>query len=205
MLLKKSSSKLLLCIFVLFYFVSCSKSGGDEGGGPPPPPPPPPDACQGKTITITPTATNAATCSNTGGITVTATGSTGFTYKLNATGTYQSSNAFSNIAAGTHTVFVKDGAGCEKSATVTVGTSGQAGPLFTAVKSLMTASCVPCHSTTQANGNMNWQVDCNIVANKARIKVRAVDESSMPPGNPLSAADKKKITDWIAAGGAFTD
>ena len=52
---------------------------------------------------------------------------------------------------------------------------------------------------------MNWQVDCNIVANKARIKVRAVDESSMPPGNPLSAADKKKITDWIAAGGAFTD
>jgi hypothetical protein len=52
---------------------------------------------------------------------------------------------------------------------------------------------------------MNWTVDCNIVANKARIKVRAVDESSMPPGAPLSAADKKKITDWITAGGEINN
>ena len=202
MLLTRCSSKLLLCTFALVSFIACSKSGGDEDGTPPPPPA---DVCQGKTITITPTATNTGSCANTGSITVSATGSTGFTYKLNATGVYQSSNAFANIAAGTHTVFVKDAAGCERSATVTVGTSGVAGPLFTAVKAVMTASCVSCHSSAQANGNMNWQVDCNIVANKARIKVRAVDESSMPPGNPLSAADKKKITDWIAAGGAFTD
>jgi uncharacterized membrane protein len=77
--------------------------------------------------------------------------------------------------------------------------------LFTAVRSLMTATCQPCHNATQANGGMNWAIDCNIVANKARIKVRAVDESSMPPGNPLSAADKKKITDWITAGGEMSN
>src|SRR5688572_22242701 len=206
MVTMRSSSKLLLCMLSLFYMISCSKSGDDGGGGPPPPPPPPPDACQGKTIVITTATTNSTNCANTGGITVTATGSTNFTYKLNATGTYQASNTFANVGAGAHTVFVKDGGGCEKSASVTVTASGgQTGPLFTAVRSLMTGTCQPCHNSGIANGGMNWESDCNLVANKARIKVRAVDESSMPPTGPLSAADKKKITDWIAAGGELSN
>jgi len=205
MVTKRLPSKLLFIFISLFYIISCSKSGTDAGGGTPPPPPPPPDKCVGKTIAISTATTNSANCANTGGITVTATGSTGFTYKLNAGGAYQASNAFSNVAAGTHTVFAKDGDGCEQSASVTVASAGQAGPLYTAVRNLMTGTCQPCHNNSIQNGGMNWQVDCNIVANKARIKARAVDESSMPPGAPLSAADKKKITDWITAGGEYTN
>ncbi|MEO8768986.1 MAG: T9SS type A sorting domain-containing protein [Ferruginibacter sp.] len=51
-------------------------------------------------------------------VTVTATGGTGssYSYRLNA-GAYQSSNAFSNVTAGTYTVTVKDVRGC----TVTKG------------------------------------------------------------------------------------
>ncbi len=85
--------------------------------------------------------------------------------------------------------------------------SGTAGPLFSAVKSLMQANCQSCHNNSIANGGMNWTIDCNIVTNKARIKARAVDNnpSSMPPTGPLAQSEKDKITAWINAGGRFTD
>lgn len=198
-MIRKSPFATLLLFFIFFALsISCSKSGNEDGGTPPSPV----DKCTGKTISLTTSTTNAANCTNSGGITVTATGSTNFTYKLNANGTFQASNIFANIAAGTHTVFVKDGDGCERSASVAVvNASTQAGPLFAAVRTLITGTCQSCHNSTRANGGLNLEADCNIVASKTRIKVRAVDENSMPPGSPLSAADKKKITDWITAGG----
>ncbi len=70
----------------------------------------------------------------------------------------------------------------------------------------MTVKCQPCHNNTVQNGTMNWEVDCNIVANQARIKVRAVDEGTMPAGGPsLTATEKAIITDWINGGGKLTD
>lgn len=83
--------------------------------------------------------------------------------------------------------------------------SGTPGPLFTAVKNLMAQKCVSCHNASNANGGQNWQVDCNIVAGKARIKARAVDEGTMPPTGTLPQADKNIITAWINAGGRLTD
>ena len=83
--------------------------------------------------------------------------------------------------------------------------SGTPGPLFTAVKTLMQANCQSCHNGSNANGGKDWTVDCNIVANKNRIKARAVDEGTMPPTGPLSQSEKDKITAWINAGGRLTD
>lgn len=83
--------------------------------------------------------------------------------------------------------------------------NGTPGPLFNAVKSLMQANCQSCHNSNNANGNKDWTVDCNIVINKDRIKVRAVDQGSMPPTGPLSQSEKDKITAWINAGGKITD
>jgi hypothetical protein len=194
---KRIVNALSLCalIIISINFASCSKSS---------PVVPSTDICAGKTIVITPTITASATCSPDGSIEVTATGSTGFTYKLNSTGIYQASVKFTDLAAGNYTVFAKDGAGCEKSATATVASSGTAGPLFAAVKALMVSKCQKsCHDNTVANGGMNWQVECNIIANKARIKDRAVDLGTMPPTGPLSQAEKNTITDWITAGGGF--
>ena len=177
---------------------SCSKEKNTPG--------PPANACAGKVITVTATLTPASPCAADGKIVAAATGSTGFTFKLNEAGVYQSSPTFDKVGAGSYTLYAKDGDGCLKTTAVSVVVAGSAGALFSEVKTLMTAKCQSCHNNSIQNGGMNWQVDCNIVANKARIKVRAVDIGDMPYGGPsLTATEKAIITNWINAGGAFTN
>lgn len=198
---KRTKNILLTTVFisVVISFSACSKSDPSPGGGTPA------DACAGKTITITATPSAATPCNTNGSIDVTATGSSGFTYKLNSGGTYQSSGSFTNLAAGDYTMYVKDAAGCEKSTAVTVVAGGAAGPHFTEVKTLVAAKCQSCHNNGLANGGMNFQVECNIITNKARIKVRAVDEGTMPATGPLTQAEKDIISAWITAGGGYTN
>ncbi|MBA2498224.1 MAG: hypothetical protein H0V30_00700 [Chitinophagaceae bacterium] len=165
-----------------------------------------PSVCGGISISLSATTTSATPCGTPNGvITVTASGSTGFTYNING-GTFQSSASFNNLAAGSHTIIAKDANGCTATANVNV-TAAPAGPLFSAVKQLMQTNCVSCHNASQSEGGMNWTVECNIVANSARIKARAVDQnpSVMPPTGPLPASEKDKITAWINAGAKFTD
>lgn len=203
----KAFSLLTLLSFVALLYTACSK-GDDE----------PNDPCAGVTVSVTGTPTNATTGQSNGSIAVSATGGSGFTYSLNG-GAFQSGATFGNLAAGTYTVVAKNANGCTGSAQVTVGTgttgggecSGTAGPLFTAVKAVLQANCVSCHNASNSQGGMNWAVDCNIVTNRARIKARAVDAAGTanqmppPPNPPLSTADRQKITDWIAAGGNFSN
>ena len=94
-----------------------------------------------------------------------------------------------------------------------VGGTTTAGPLFTAVKNMMSGSCAVagCHAGASPASGLNFTADNTIVAQKDRIKIRAVDQAGtanqmpQPPNAALSATDKKKITDWIAAGGRLTD
>jgi uncharacterized membrane protein len=87
------------------------------------------------------------------------------------------------------------------------------GPLFTAVKTMMQTNCAVagCHTGTAAAGGQDFTVNTTIVAQKDRIKIRSVDQAGtpnqmpQPPRAALSAADQKKITDWITAGGALTN
>jgi hypothetical protein len=189
-------NRVFVSVISIFLF-SCSKESN---------PGPSNDPCAGKTISITATAANASPCGNTGSISVSATGSTGFSFKLNSSGSYQASGNFNGVAAGSYIVFAKDADGCEKTKSVTVNSAGTAGPLFTAVKNLMSTTCQPCHNNTTQNGGMNWAVQCNIIQFQSRIKVRAVDEGTMPQGGPeLTTAQKAVITNWINAGGRFED
>lgn len=165
-----------------------------------------PTTCGGVTIAISATTTATTPCGSPNGIiVVNATGGTGFTYNING-GTFQPSSTFNNLAAGSYTVIAKDASGCSATANVNVA-SASAGPLFSAVKQLMQTNCVSCHNATLSEGGMNWTVDCNIVANSARVKARAVDNnpSVMPPTGALPASEKDKITAWINAGAKFTD
>ena len=101
----------LLFLVTVLAFLSCSKSDDIPGSG---------DPCAGKSITISGSAVPTTAPSSTdGSITVTATGSTGFTYSLNG-GAYQASGSFANLAPGNYSVNAKDGAGCIKSASFTV-------------------------------------------------------------------------------------
>jgi hypothetical protein len=193
-----SLSAICLCSFS--YLVSCSKN---DGGGTTPPA----DPCANKTITVTPTVSqNADPCANTGKVSVTASGSTGFTFKVD-NGSYQSSGDFSDLSPGSHTFTAKDAGGCEKAASVSIPPL-TAGTNFTAVKAVLQTNCaIPgCH--VSGGQSPNWTDDCTIVRNADRIKARAVDAAGtlnqMPPtGSALPQADRDKINAWITAGKKF--
>ncbi|MEI8073963.1 MAG: hypothetical protein WCH78_04375 [Bacteroidota bacterium] len=193
----------LLSIVILLN--ACSK-GGSAPTTPSTPTTPttPTDACAGKTITVSGTATVADPCTGSK-VSISASGSTGFTYSIDG-GSFGASSDFSNITSGDHTISVKDGAGCTQSAKVTVSQT-PAGPLFTAVKTLIQTQCSSCHSGAGASAGRDWSIDCNVIANKALIKQRTIDgtPSFMPQGGKLGVADMKIITDWVNAGGRYSD
>jgi hypothetical protein len=140
---------------------------------------------------------------NVGSITINATGSIGFMYKLNA-GSYQSSNVFPGLSTSNNTVSVIDANGCEKTAAANVNSLPQ-GPLFTNVKNVLAANCTSCHGGAAPQSGINFTDNCTIVSRSARINARAVVLGTMPPTGSISAADKQKITDWINAGAKFSN
>ncbi len=167
-----------------------------------------PNPCAGVVINHNSTVTGHIPCSasGTGSIIANPTGGTGpYTYSLNG-GSFQSSGIFNNLTAGNYNLVIRDVNTCNSTASINIPNRPQ-GPLFTAVKALIQANCVTCHNASNANGGMNFEVDCNIVNNKDRIQIRAVNAnpSSMPPTGLLPPSERQKIVDWINAGGKYTD
>ncbi|HEV8079533.1 MAG TPA: hypothetical protein VGP43_02390 [Chitinophagaceae bacterium] len=207
--MKTTAATLILLITIIVIYNSCSKGGGGSTSTPPTNP------CAGVTVIVSGSVT-ANTGSNNGSISATATSGSSFTFNLNG-GAFQSSGMFSNLATGTYTVTAKNNDGCTGSAQFTViantgsACTGTPGPLFTAVRSVIRTNCAisGCHTNPSPQNGIDYMDDCQIVAQKDRIKIRAVDGNPTfmppPPTSPLSAADKKKITDWIAAGGLYTN
>ena len=166
-----------------------------------------PNPCAGVTITVSTVIAGNRPCeSNNGSIIATGSGGTGpYTFSLNA-GVFQASNNFINLGAASYVITAKDVNGCAGTANATVN-NVTAGPLFQAVRTLLNNNCVSCHNSSISEGGMNWTVDCNIVNFKDRINIRAVtgSPSAMPPSGLLPASERVKITNWINAGGRFSD
>lgn len=168
-------------------------------------------ACTNINIIITTAIVNTTPCVTpaTGSITVTATGSTGFTYNVNG-GTYQTSNVFSALAAANYTIGVKDANGCTKTTTATVGNVAS-GPLFAQMRSLISTRCngSGCHMNGTTTAGYNFDNDCSIVTKWSQINGACVTYTlkKMPisPQPILTAAEKQKITNWINAGHRYTD
>jgi hypothetical protein len=121
---------------------SCSK-GGDTT-------PPPENPCNGVSITVSATVTDAAPGKSDGSLVATANGGTGFSYKLN-NGVYQGSGSFSSLSPGNYTITAKNAAGCEGAASFTVGTRNAcAGTTISVAAS--TTNATPCASP--ANGSI---------------------------------------------------
>ena len=120
-------------------------------------------------------------------------------YKLDG-GAFGSSANFTAVSPGAHAITVKAANGCTETKMITVGTKAT-GPLFTAVKSLMTIKCGGCHTSGGSSGGFNFDDDCNIVVKKDRINQRAVVLGTMPQSGPLTATEKAVITNWLNAGG----
>ncbi len=187
---------LLISSLMLTMFFSCKKSTT--------PTPPVVDPCLNTTITITNSVTASIPCESTptGSITITASGSTGFTYNKNG-GTYQSSNTFTGLIAGQYTMGVKDVNGCTKTQVVSISNATQ-GPNFTNVKNIISANCTNCHLNGGNNGNLNLDADCSIVANWDKINLRCVIQGNMP-SQGLTTNQKAQITTWVNAGHKFSD
>ncbi|MBL0057448.1 MAG: hypothetical protein IPP31_15010 [Chitinophagaceae bacterium] len=99
------------------------------------------------TITVTATTTPASTpTAPDGTLTASATGSTGFTYRING-GAYQASGNFTGLVAGNYTVTAKDLNNCTGTTIVVVGSV--ACPPIT-----VTATTTPTSGPTATNGTM---------------------------------------------------
>ena len=170
--------------------------------------------CGGLNFTVGGTSTAATPCATTpnGSITVTASGGgTGFTFNING-GAFQASPTFNNLSPDTYTVGAKEAGGCIKTGTVTVSPTA-AGAFFAAVKSIIQTNCAVtgCHVSPAPTGGIDFAVDCNIVVNRDRIKDRAVtsfgtpNQMPPPPNAGLSQTDRNAITNWINAGGQFSN
>jgi uncharacterized membrane protein len=161
-------------------------------------------------MTINNGIVNVVPCSSpasNGSISVTAGGSSGYTYNINGGG-YQSSNIFSNLASGTFTIGVMDINGCTKTAQATVGTASK-GPLFTDVRNLITSRCSGsnCHMNGSSAAGYNFDNDCNIISYWSQVNRSTVLYTmiKMPksPQSFFSAAEKLIITNWVNAGHGY--
>jgi SprB repeat len=171
--------------------------------------------CTNINIIITTTIVNTTPCvtpANNGSITVTATGSTGFTYNIGG-GAYQASNIFANLNAGNYLIGVKDVNGCTKTQTVTVGVIAP-GVLFAPVRALISAKCggSGCHLNGSSAAGHNFDADCSIVTKWSQINGSCVTYTlkRMPINAqgthlPLTTAEKAAITNWVNAGHRYTD
>lgn len=166
-----------------------------------------PNPCSGVTITVTTTITANRPCEAPNG-SIVATGGGGtvpYMYSING-GAFQASGTFGNLSAGSYTIAARDANGCNGSSTVQLF-NATPGPLFQAVRALLDNNCVSCHNSAVSEGGMNWTIDCNVINFRDRILQRAVNASpsAMPPTGLLSSTERAKITNWINAGGRFTD
>ena len=166
------------------------------------------NSCTNTVINVSTSVINVLPCTTpaaNGKITVTASGSSGFTFNING-GTYQAGNVFSNLAAGNFTIGVKDLNGCTKTATATVGTTAK-GPLFSDVRTLITSRCggSNCHMNGGNKAGYNFDNDCSIVTSWSPIYNSCVTSNSMPnsPQPQLTTAEKQKITNWVNAGHTY--
>ncbi len=168
--------------------------------------------CNSVNITITTAVVNTTPCvtpTANGSITVTAAGSTGFTYNING-GAYQTSNVFANLNAGTFLLGVKDAAGCTKTQSQIVGVVPK-GPLFTNMRTLISTRCSGsgCHMNGTTTAGYNFDADCSIVTKWSQINGACVTYTlkKMPisPQSLLNATEKTMITNWINAGHRYTD
>ncbi len=159
------------------------------------------DKCATKTLAINADVTKSTPCKSDGSITITATGNTNFTYSIGSAA-FQASNVFPNLLKGEYSITAKDADGCTATKKIMVEDNGTAGSNFMAVKALVALKCntANCHGTGGSAPKI-FTTDCGIVSKGQKMKELSVDGSM----GSLNAGQKAVITDWLAAGGKFTD
>ncbi|HNP16859.1 MAG TPA: hypothetical protein PKL31_00390 [Fulvivirga sp.] len=148
------------------------------------------------TLNITNIHTTISGCgSSEGGVEIIANGEGVINYRL-GNGTFQESNTFNNLAAGSYQVTAIDDSGCEltKSFTINSGVS-----FSTQIQSIITTNCtlVTCHDGN--NSLPDFTKFENIKSRAADIKSRT-QSGNMPKNRTLSQQEKDLIACWVEDG-----
>ncbi|MCE2997285.1 MAG: hypothetical protein ACK5RG_14850 [Cyclobacteriaceae bacterium] len=142
------------------------------------------------------TPTNTSCGTSTGSIAISATGTGSLTYSLNS-GAAVSSSTFSNLAAGTYSIKVTDGAGCstsQGSIRILNGTS-----YASSVQSIIQTNCAISGCHVSGTGRQNFSNKATVIANASTIKSRT-GAGSMPPTGKLPQAQIDLIACWVDDG-----
>lgn len=136
-----------------------------------------------------------------GSITVNVTsGSPPYQYKIGSAA-FTSSNVFSNLKAGVHTITVKDNANCTITLNETIvsnTTISYAGDIFP----ILQTNCIKSGCHNGDNGaDRNWNTFNNVKTSAQNIKTRTGNRT-MPADNPnaLSQAQIDMIACWVDSG-----
>lgn len=156
-------------------------------------------------ITLMVDKTNSECTSNTGTITVDASGGDGsFTYSLNGGGE-QTENTFNSVGPGDYEVTVTDGTGCSTTTSVKITTnislSGDIMPILQANCLETSSGGGGCHNGDNGS-TRNWTDKNNVIDKAENIKTRT-GNGSMPQagsGQSLTQAEIDMIACWVDDG-----
>ncbi len=148
------------------------------------------------TVTFTTQLTDSGCGTSDGAISVSVTGGDGnYTYKFDE-GNFSSSSQKGSLAAGSHSVTVKDGSGCE----VTENVSVLSGVSYaSSVKTIIDTECATSGCHVSGTGRQNFTVFATVQANAAGIKSRT-QSGDMPRNGTLSQEEKDLIACWVDDG-----
>jgi uncharacterized membrane protein len=76
---------------------------------------------------------------------------------------------------------------------------------FTTANALVQKHCSACHNASVSQGGVNFSTAAQIKQFSNRIRARAVNTQSMPPGNKtgMTDAERKQLGEWIAQGASI--
>ena len=162
----------------------------------------------GPALTATATVTSAS-CFNVsnGSATVipSANGVQPFTYSIDNFVTTQSSNVFTNLSAGSHTLYYRDAAGCSGSVTVTINTSSQINATATSTNATCNGASNGTITVTATGGapgyqysidNVNFQASniFNVGAGTYTVYVKDMNNCVMQVAQPVMITEPAGLT-----------
>ncbi len=163
-------------------------------------------ASSGSTLAATVTVGADTQClTNNGTISVSTQGGTApYQFQLDG-GSFGTNASFTGVAAGNHTVVVKDAANCQVSVSAVV-TRGNTGISYNnVIKPIIEARCATsgsCHGA--GSGSRDWTNTTNLRNNAASVRSRTVAKTMPPAGTTALTQDQiDQIACWVDDGASI--
>ncbi len=156
---------------------------------------------QPTTISVSVAAGTVSSQSGTTTATVTASGGTpNYTYKLDG-GSYQSSNVFANVAAGSHSVTVKDGRACTSVRAFTVTVTGSSQLVISAVAGTINCYGETTTVTMSATGGVSpYSGTGNFTVSAGTYTYTVTDANGTTGTASITVTQPSAITATVSAG-----